>query len=306
MMNAYALRDIRRSIGECECHEQIPRWILHPVQTYLGACAASFSRIRVEDVRLVHNELSLTTGSFHSLTPMYRESMFREDPLYRSDMAVPNTLFGYIEHHEDEAPRLRTYCRTFLEAHGIGDCLGVYYPVEGVSRRSYVSVVVARRLGQQKFSRDDMDALEDLSPLLRLALAHITLKQECQQLFRLRGFVGADTHTCASGRQEVGANDTKSVLPRAVLDLGEGLEAAYRKFGITEREKHIVELLQGGHSNLSMAHSLGISIRTVENHLRAIYAKTSVNSRTQLLSRINSFLARSSSSAESSRQALTN
>lgn len=55
---------------------------------------------------------------------------------------------------------------------------------------------------------------------------------------------------------------------------------------LTSRECDVVEQVAKGFSNAGIATELGISIRTVENHLRAVYDKLGVNSRTQLISRI--------------------
>lgn len=52
------------------------------------------------------------------------------------------------------------------------------------------------------------------------------------------------------------------------------------------RESQVVRLVCGGNSNAAIAGQLGIAVRTVENHLRSIYAKVGVASRTQLVSRL--------------------
>lgn len=66
----------------------------------------------------------------------------------------------------------------------------------------------------------------------------------------------------------------------AALSLAEACTAA----GLTDRETQVVEMLGAGLCNASIAGRLSISPRTVENHLRSIYGKLGVNSRTQLLS----------------------
>jgi DNA-binding CsgD family transcriptional regulator len=55
-----------------------------------------------------------------------------------------------------------------------------------------------------------------------------------------------------------------------------------RRFGLTEREREVVEFVCRGLSSAAIARELDIARRTVENHLRSIYAKVGVNSRTQL------------------------
>lgn len=53
-------------------------------------------------------------------------------------------------------------------------------------------------------------------------------------------------------------------------------------FGLTKREAEIVRLVSVGMTNPEVAYELGISIRTVQNHLRSIYEKVGVHNRTSL------------------------
>lgn len=53
---------------------------------------------------------------------------------------------------------------------------------------------------------------------------------------------------------------------------------------LTNREQQVMEQLATGSSNARIAEVLSISVRTVENHLRSIYEKLGINSRTQLIS----------------------
>jgi DNA-binding CsgD family transcriptional regulator len=52
---------------------------------------------------------------------------------------------------------------------------------------------------------------------------------------------------------------------------------------LSNREKEVIELLLQGKSNKLIASALGISERTVEFHLKNIYAKRQVGSRTELI-----------------------
>jgi len=56
-----------------------------------------------------------------------------------------------------------------------------------------------------------------------------------------------------------------------------------QEFGWTSREAELVMTLAQGLANTEISGALGISVRTVENHLRSIYDKAGVSSRTQLL-----------------------
>ena len=61
---------------------------------------------------------------------------------------------------------------------------------------------------------------------------------------------------------------------------------ACRRFGLTERETEIARQITSGKCNAALSRDLGISLRTSENHLRSIYRKVGVSSRTQLVSRL--------------------
>jgi DNA-binding CsgD family transcriptional regulator len=54
-------------------------------------------------------------------------------------------------------------------------------------------------------------------------------------------------------------------------------------FPLSRREKDVVDLLLQGKSNKQIALALGVSERTVEFHLKNIYAKMDVASRVELI-----------------------
>ena len=56
---------------------------------------------------------------------------------------------------------------------------------------------------------------------------------------------------------------------------------------LTSRERDVVKAVSSGLANKEIATRLSISPRTVENHLRNIYEKLHVNTRTQLLAIIH-------------------
>jgi NarL family two-component system response regulator LiaR len=57
-------------------------------------------------------------------------------------------------------------------------------------------------------------------------------------------------------------------------------------FGLTERESEVAAFLAAGLSNQEIADALFISVHTVKSHLKAIFQKTGVVSRTQAVARI--------------------
>lgn len=56
------------------------------------------------------------------------------------------------------------------------------------------------------------------------------------------------------------------------------------KYGLTKRELDVLEQLISGASNKGIASNLGLGLPTVKTHIRHIYQKTGVSSRSELLS----------------------
>ena len=52
-----------------------------------------------------------------------------------------------------------------------------------------------------------------------------------------------------------------------------------RADGLTPREVQILRLVTSGRTNRQLAEELGVSTRTIDAHLRSIYAKLGVKSR---------------------------
>ncbi len=63
---------------------------------------------------------------------------------------------------------------------------------------------------------------------------------------------------------------------------------------LTERQEQIARLVAAGHSNAQIAGELGISVKTVENHLAGIFTRWQVSSRTAVA---NVYVARDAESA---------
>lgn len=60
------------------------------------------------------------------------------------------------------------------------------------------------------------------------------------------------------------------------------LETRYVRYGITRREKEILQLIIAGNSNQEIADALFISLATVKDHIHNLFRKTEVKSRVQL------------------------
>ena len=62
----------------------------------------------------------------------------------------------------------------------------------------------------------------------------------------------------------------------------ESAGAMRAKSGLSKREFEVAELVAQGRSNRSIAESLSLSERTVENHVASIFAKLSLRSRAEV------------------------
>ncbi|WP_460398474.1 helix-turn-helix transcriptional regulator [Actinophytocola sediminis] len=68
--------------------------------------------------------------------------------------------------------------------------------------------------------------------------------------------------------------------PAAIADL------VVEAYGLSAREREIVGLLAGGHTNAEMSRRLGLSPHTVGDHVKSVFGKLAVHSRAELTSRL--------------------
>jgi DNA-binding NarL/FixJ family response regulator len=72
-----------------------------------------------------------------------------------------------------------------------------------------------------------------------------------------------------------------AVAVQSVRSRAEAESAMRLRFGLTRRERQLVELLVDGLSNAEIAATLVLAEKTVKNHLNHVYAKLGVTSRAQ-------------------------
>jgi DNA-binding CsgD family transcriptional regulator len=68
-----------------------------------------------------------------------------------------------------------------------------------------------------------------------------------------------------------------------VSDIAELLMGAY---GLTRRERQVLQLVIAGTPSSAIAAQLHISVNTVQDHLKSLFAKVGVRSRGQLVARV--------------------
>lgn len=89
----------------------------------------------------------------------------------------------------------------------------------------------------------------------------------------------------AAAREQLRA--AEAVIAEAGGDLDRALDAVGPVAGLSARELEIARLVAGGASNRQVAETLGVSVRTVDNHLYRIYRKVGVSDRESLARRIH-------------------
>jgi DNA-binding NarL/FixJ family response regulator len=101
------------------------------------------------------------------------------------------------------------------------------------------------------------------------------------------GFIVRDSAVSDLARGIIAAGRGEIVLPqelatRALVALARGeVGQEESSFTLTEREREVLNFLAQGYTNKDIAQSLFLSVRTVEAHLRNIYGKLGVTSRTE-------------------------
>ena len=118
---------------------------------------------------------------------------------------------------------------------------------------------------------DDYD-LETVLPLLRAgAMGAISRDAAVPQLARA---------LIAVGRGEIALPDFIAGKALTALARGDTADSGPLE-PLTEREGEVLHLLAEGMTNKAIAQELTLSVRTVEAHLRSVYSKLSVDSRTE-------------------------
>ncbi len=153
-------------------------------------------------------------------------------------------------------------------------------------------ILMDEHLEVQKFSPcagvtdgKDIDQLLHQTRLECTALLSNGLKQACFVLQKKPG------ETARAGERinvEISVLKSPSGIPRFVIQLSIpqtniAITNCAAEFAWTSRECDIVMAVAQGLTNPQIASYLSISVRTVENHLRAVYSKAGITSRSQLL-----------------------
>lgn len=157
--------------------------------------------------------------------------------------------------------------REFGAAHPVGAALRVTGLLEGGPERLREAVAVLER-SPAALAR--ARALVDLGAALRRMGERAASREPLRQGMDLAHRCGASS-LAERAQQELAASGARP-RRRALT----GVDA------LTPSESRIAELAAGGRSNREIAQALFLSVRTVENQLRSVYAKLEIGSRREL------------------------
>ena len=135
---------------------------------------------------------------------------------------------------------------------------------------------------------DALVQLRNLAPHTSIVI--LTVFEEDEKIFRAicAGASGyllktskTDDIAAAIRSAASGGSPINPTIARRVLDMFSKTGAAeqHKNYGLTSREKSILQLLVTGHSTKEAAAQLQISYYTADSHIRAIYEKLQVNTR---------------------------
>jgi DNA-binding CsgD family transcriptional regulator len=213
---------------------------------------------------------SLHVGPLSRALECYADGDFRLDPLFN--------LEAYRVHrcslHMSRATGGERF-RQFLLKHDIHETFGVALPITTNFGTQVFALSFQRRSDADGFQRREFAFVEDLVPALQATL---------------RNFVQQEMLDLITQITDMSALTCGHVVPDSRLRIPDvqpsSLGIQRRRFGLTAREMNVVGMIAEGLDNATAGQRLGISVRTVENHLRSVYAKIGVRRRTQMLARL--------------------
>jgi DNA-binding CsgD family transcriptional regulator len=218
-------------------------------------------------------EYLLYEGLSKTHMDLYLGGLYRVDPIYRLCHRRVGRGVQDLNEFCTQKEKRGEYFSIFLRMTGMADDLAILFPA---SAQTTIGLVFERG---KVFVDDEIKYLKCIYPLLEAL--HATHQR----------FVGSAL--ARSARQSASANATTDGSPKSPglppIDYAYALQLFLRD-QMTPREREIVGLIFAGYPNTRIAERLRLSINTIKNHKKRLYAKLDINTERELFMNFVSFL----------------
>lgn len=249
--------------------------LLKPIGSLIGADMAAFREIDLSDgaPRIGRHAPCGVPDRLHN---QYLNDFYKLDPAIlrvsrgatRSGLAnvMEVGLYGMDSYSTSQwaSETGQRYLRGFLTPNRLLNNICMHVLL-GDKRRLFL-LDFHRPSSSTPFSEQELALAQMICPAVQLLCAEF-LAPARPPVMR-RGSQGAKTCLFEFGALDIAARAAPSVASAAS--------------NLTDRERDVILAVMKGLSNKEIARHLGVSVRTAENHLRAIYKKCDVHTRAQL------------------------
>ena len=210
-------------------------------------------------------------------------TVFEHDPAYTAEGILPELVESAYRagEHETAATAMEALSRRALAA----------ATPWGLGLRARCAALLAEGAEAEDSYRESISQLTDCQMAADLARAHLLYGQWLRRAKR-RGDARAQLRTAHDMFARMGAQRFAEQAAAELRAAGEqargGAPVPESVAGLTPQEGRIADLTATGASNSEIAAQLFISPSTVDYHLRKVFRKLNVTSRTQLASRMKS------------------
>lgn len=254
--------DISHRALECDNMDQLQQEILASMERVIGARSSVYGHLT-----LSQHQVRVSPGQEHGVSSgavaRWCAGYHRQDPFLHSYLTCLSTSprnvivsSEVISHRDYIGTR---FYNEFLKPQSIYHVMIIGLKPPG--HAPFGVIGLHRAAGERGFSRLEVAKADLMAPCLRGAVERI----QARELLALHAPV------------------PPSGVDVVATDGATNLEQRMKKFGLSRREKEVVELLHQGLASMHIADRLNISVRTVNNHLRSVYDKSGVHNRTALL-----------------------
>jgi DNA-binding CsgD family transcriptional regulator len=208
-------------------------------------------------------------------------TVVENDPAYTAEGTLPELIEAAVRAGEREAAAAA--CETLSRR-----ALAAGTPW-GLGLRARCAALLAEGADAEDFYREAISQLKRCQMAVDLARAHLLYGQWLRRARRRRD-ARAELRTAHDMFARMGAERFTAQAAAELRATGEHARARTPEtsLDLTPQESRIADLTAAGASNSEIAAQLFISASTVDYHLRKVFRKLNVTSRTQLASRLKS------------------